>query len=118
MGNITNKNGINNANSKLFINRLDVTTRDEILHRLVKNFWETKSYYSTNSREIAVSQEDEQCLISFIEETKLVEGNYQIPMLWKKGYQNLPNNYEATLRRLKPFQRRLQRKPKLFSKYQ
>ena len=38
-------------------------------------------------------------------------------MLWKKGNQNLPKNYEAALRRLKPLQRRLQRNPELFSKY-
>ena len=31
LGNIT-KNGTNNANSKLFINRLDITTRDEMLY--------------------------------------------------------------------------------------
>ena len=39
---------------------------------------------------------------SFIEETKLVEGMYQVQILWKKGIQKLPNNYEAALRRLKP----------------
>ena len=64
-----------------------------------------------------MSQEDKQRLNSLIEETKLIEGNYQEPMLWKKGNQKLRNNYEAALRRLKPLQRRLQRIPKLFNKY-
>ena len=64
-----------------------------------------------------MSQEDKQRLNSLIEETKLIEGKYQEPMLWKKGNQKLRNNYEAALRRLKPLQRRLQRIPKLFNKY-
>ena len=38
LGNITNKNETNNTNSKLPINHLDVTTRDEALHQLVKSF--------------------------------------------------------------------------------
>ena len=43
LGNITSKNETNNANSKLSINHLDVTTRDEMLDRLVKKFWETEN---------------------------------------------------------------------------
>ena len=84
MGNITNKNETNNVNSKLPINRLDITTRDEALHRLVKNFRKTENYLSTNSREVAVSQQDKQCLNTLIGKTKLVEGKYQVLMLWKK----------------------------------
>ena len=116
MGNITSKNETNNANSKLSINRLDITTKDELLHRLVKKFLETEDYLSTISRETTMSQEDKQSLNSLIEETKLVEGKYQVPMLWKKGNQKPQNNYEAALR-LKPLQRRLQRNSELFSKY-
>ena len=115
LGNITSKNETNNANSKLSINRFDITNRDEMLYRLVKNDWETEEYLSTNSREIAMSHEDKQCLNSLVEETKLVEGKYQVPILWKKENQNLPNNYEAALRRIIPLQRRLQRNPELFS---
>ena len=48
LGNIASKNETNNANSKLSINRLDITTRDEMLHLLVKNFWETEELLSTN----------------------------------------------------------------------
>ena len=91
------------------INRLDRTTRDEMIHWLVKDFWETEDYLSTNSKEITMSQEDKHCLNSLIEETKLVEGKHQVPMLWKKRNKKLQNNYEATLRRLEPLQRRLQR---------
>ena len=50
LGNMTNKNETNNANSKFSINRLDITTRDEMLHQLVKNFGETEDYFSTKSR--------------------------------------------------------------------
>ena len=76
MGNLTNKNETNNTNSKLSINRPDITARNETLHQLVKNFWENEDYFSTNSREVAMSQEDKQCLNRLIEETKLVEGKY------------------------------------------
>ena len=64
-----------------------------------------------------MSQEHKRCLSSLIEETKLVEGQYRVPMLWKQGNQKLPNNYEAALRRLKPLQRSLQRSRELFNKY-
>ena len=83
-----NKNETNNTNSKLSINRLDITTRDETLHQLVINFWETEDYLSTNSREVLLSQEDKRCLSSLIEETKLAEGKYQVPMLWKREIKN------------------------------
>ena len=76
LANLTNKNEANNTNSKLFINRLDITARNETLHQLVKNFWETEDYFSTNSREVAMSQEDKQCLNRLIEGTKLVEAKY------------------------------------------
>ena len=49
LGNITNKNETN-TNSKLSINCLDITTRNKALHQLVRNFWETEDYLSTNSR--------------------------------------------------------------------
>ena len=48
-----------------------------------------------------MSQEDKQRLNSLIEETKLIEGKYQEPMLWKKGNQKLRNNYEAALKKAK-----------------
>ena len=64
-----------------------------------------------------MSQEDKQCFNSLIEETKLVEEKYQVPIFWKKGNQNLLNKYEAAMKRLKPLQRRLQRNSKMFSKY-
>ena len=58
LGNITSKNDINDANSNLSINRLDITSRYQMLHQFVKNLWETEDYLSTNSREIAMSQEN------------------------------------------------------------
>ena len=87
-GNITNKNEINNTNSNLPTNSLDLITRDETLHQLVKNPWETEDYLSTNTREVAMDQKDQQRLNSLIEETKLVEGKYQVPMLWKREIKN------------------------------
>ena len=63
-----------------------------------------------------MSQKDKQRLNSLIEETKLVEGKYQVPMSWKRRNQKLPNNYEAALRRLKPLQGRQQRSRELFSR--
>ena len=117
LGNITNKNEINNTNSNLSTNCLDITTRDETLHQLVKNSWETEDYLSTNSREVTKGQKDKLPLNSLIEETKLVEGKFLVPILWKRGNQKLPNNYEAGLRRLKPLQRRQQGNSELFSRY-
>ena len=56
-----------------------------MLYQPVKNLWETEGFFSANSREIAMSHEDSKCLKSLIEETNLVRGKYQVPILWEKG---------------------------------
>ena len=47
--------------------------------------------------------------------TKIVNGKYEVPMLWKQINSRLPNNHEMVLRR--SLHKRFLRNPSLFEKY-
>ena len=117
LGKLSNENKSYNKNPQFSINRIDISTRDKMLNELVKRFWECEDCYSTNSADIAMSREDKDCLNKLDSETKLVDGKFQVPMLWKKGNQTLDNNYEIAFRRLKPLHRRFRKDPELYIKY-
>ena len=55
---------------------------------------------SDNSRETDMSIEDKQCLKVLEARTKIVNGKYGVPMLWKQIDSRLSNNHEMALRRL------------------
>ena len=64
-----------------------------------------------------MSIEDKQSLKMLEAGTKLVNGKYEVPMLWKRIYSRLPNNQQMTLRRLRSLHKRFLGNPGLFEKY-
>ena len=76
------------------INCIEVLQHDEMLDQIVKRFWETEDCFIVNSRETAMSIEDKQCLKMLEAGTKIVNGKYEVPMLWKQMDSRLLNNHE------------------------
>ena len=88
-----------------------------MLDQIVRQFWETEDCLDANSTETAMSIEDKQCLKMLAAGTKIVNGKYEVPMLWKQIDSRLPNNHEMALRRLRSLHKRFLGNPDLFEKY-
>ena len=52
-----------------------------MLDQIVKRFWEIEDCLNANSRKIAMSIEDKQCLKVLEAGSKILNGKYQVPML-------------------------------------
>ena len=70
-----------------------------------------------NSRETAMNIEDKQCLKVLEAWTKIVNGKYEVPMLWKQIDSRLSNNHKIALRRLRSLHKAFLENPDLFEKY-
>ena len=88
-----------------------------MLDQIVKRFWKTEDCRNANSRETAMSIEDKQCLKVLEAGTKIVNGRYKVPMLWKQIDSRLPNNHEMAMRRLRSLHKQFRENPDLFEKY-
>ena len=64
-----------------------------------------------------MSIEDKQCLKVLEAGTKIVNGKYKKPMLWKQRVRKLLNDHEMTLRRQRSLHKRFLGNPDLFEKY-
>ena len=90
--------------------------RCDELQNQIKNMYEnefTDSHASKNE----MSREDKTVERLFDTECELVDGHFQIPLPWKDGIEDLPNNREMAAHRLSSLKKRLQRDPTLFGKY-
>ena len=90
--------------------------RCDELQNQIKSMYEnefTDSHASKNE----MSREDKTVERLFDTECELVDGHFQIPLPWKDGIEDLPNNREMAAHRLSSLKKRLQRDPTLFGKY-
>ena len=117
LGNTTEREKPQKDGREYHINRIEVLQHDEMLDQIVKRFWETKDCLNANSRETAMSIEDKQCLKVLEAGTKIVNGKYEVPMLWKQIDSRLPNNHKIALRRLRSLHKLFLENPDLFEKY-
>ena len=88
-----------------------------MLDQTVKKFLETKDCLNGNSGETAMSIGDKQCLKVLEIGTKIVNGKYEVPILWKQIDSSLLNNHEIALRRLTFHHKQFLGNPDLFEKY-
>ena len=117
LGNNTEREKPQKGGREYRVNRIEVLQHDEMLDQIVKRFWETEHCLCANSRGTAMSIEDKLCLKVLEVETKIVNGKYEVPMLWKQIDSRLPNNHEMALRRLISLHERFLGNPELFEKY-
>ena len=96
------------------VNRINIVRNDDLIHNSVKQFWEYEECINANSQETTMPMSNIKCLRKLTRETKFTNGKYEFPMLWKESCEELPDNYQIALQRLKLLQRRFKRNDKLF----
>ena len=65
----------------------------------LKKFWENDSKIELTGSKAGLSQNDMECLKKLDESSILVDGKYQVPMLWSPENIRLPKNHNMALRR-------------------
>ncbi|XP_071111155.1 uncharacterized protein [Haliotis cracherodii] len=89
--------------------RINLTiTRDQHLSDQLEDFWKTESFGISHNKTKPYSTEDEKAQYILETTTQLIEGHYQIGMLWRDK-SSLPNNLKAAQRRLKILTKRIVR---------
>ena len=85
---IINKSLINFVNSDL-----------DILSQKVEQFWSVESY-GTTKEDVSLLPKDEQRALNILESTTVKKDDrYEIGLLWKSDYPNLPNNRSLAISR-------------------
>lgn len=76
------------------------------------DFWRMESIGS-NKVDPSVSVEDKSALAILESTTKLVNGRYEVGMLWKSDQPQLPNNFSVASAQFQSLERKLSRNPEL-----
>ena len=64
-------------------------------------FWGFDSKIAESINESDYSQDDVKCIKKLHQETKWLQGKYELPMLWPDKVEELSNNSNATLQKLR-----------------
>ena len=110
----SSKTQVDDINEQVSVN---LTFTSE-LNDSVRKFWELDSKMEQHHNEVGLSQQDKECMKKLETNTKLVDGKYEVPMLWINDDVKLPNNYHMALRRFKLLKNRLKRDTELREKYE
>ena len=81
----------------------------QTLNETMKSFWELESF--------GIPTTDPSLFDEFCDTVAFREGRYEVQLPWKKPRQDLPNNYELSLKRLKGLLRRLRNDPDVLREY-
>ena len=87
------------------------------LESLVEEFWVQEHNGILPFRDVAMSVEDITASDQLDSGTKLVEGQYEVPMLWADPAIKLPNNISLAEKRFSYLRKRLRADPKLYEQY-
>ena len=88
-----------------------IKAEDQTLQEQIKKFWETESFGTTHNSQCSSSMEDRESLKRLENGTQLVNGHYQVPMLWRKETSciNLPDSQPVALQRYRTLLKRFRR---------
>ena len=88
------------------------------LEKLVEKFWVQEHTGILPSRDIAMSQEDIEASKQLKNDTKMIDGRYEVPMFWTNPTVKLPNNVSVAQKRFTFLRKRLRADPILHKKYE
>ena len=95
-----------------------IRKQEDDLHQLVNTLWDADFQPGMGVLDTPNSSEDRNALQRLTTSiTTTDDGHYQLPLLWKKDYPSLPNNFEMVKQRLSSLKRRLLKDPSLKAKY-
>ena len=84
------------------VNFLSVDIEDQI-----ERFWKIEDYGASKADDKPLSIEDKRALKILEDTTRVVDGHYEVGLLWKEDQPQLPNNRAMAERRLELLRRRL-----------
>ena len=96
----------------------DQPTDDVQLNNSLERFWKQEQSLISPAKDTAMSQEDTKALQRLDSETRLVNGHYEVPMLWRYPDIHLPNNYIQAFKRFMLLVKRFHADPDLHIKYE
>lgn len=73
---------------------------NEVLHETVKSSWRTEDFVCRYDYDVQRSVEDEWVMDLLSEQTREVNGQYMVPLLWKHRNIQLPDNRFVAIHRL------------------
>ncbi|XP_055910847.1 uncharacterized protein LOC129945212 [Eupeodes corollae] len=91
----------------------DAIKPEESLHDLVKQHFSTEEFGVKPPKGDFVSREEKRAIDIMESSIKLVDGQYEIGLLWNSDNVKLPDSYPMAFRRLVSFEKSLKRKPHL-----
>ena len=106
-----------NSDSKDFTCNPVNTSEEDKIHEMVENFWAQENYGIAPERDMGMSKQDKEAELKLNSHTKMVDGKYEIPMLWKDGTVTLPSNLSQATKRLEFLVKRFKADPDLYQNY-
>ncbi|XP_077968072.1 uncharacterized protein LOC120334576 [Styela clava] len=103
-------------NSDVHIHCVQVQEQD-LLSQQIKCLWESDFKDASLSPIPSMSKEDKYALQLMEDSVEIVDGHYQLPLPWKPGCPDLPDNRSVAMKRLKYIERKLKSDPVLKKKY-
>jgi hypothetical protein len=94
-----------------------IQTQEDQLNHQIHQFWDIESFGVTAKFKHPCSFEDQQAMHILDQETKFVDGHYEIPMLWRNKDKGLPDNKSMAEKRFQTLVKRLSRDEKLRDQY-
>jgi hypothetical protein len=94
-----------------------LSSEEDSLSIQVEKFWKTESFGVSANFSKPTSIEDQRSLHALKAGTKLIDGHFQVPMLWKEKMEPLPNNRPQADQRFNSLLRRLSSDQDLQDKY-
>ena len=79
--------------------------------RQIQKFWDTESFGVRHHQQHPSSADDRNAMKKLEENTKHIDGHYQVPMLWKSNDVHFPDNRQMAKRRLDSLEKRYDREP-------
>ena len=98
------------------IDEVDISA-GEHLDSQVERFWKQENDAISLDSGASMSVEDSIALEKLQNDTKLIDGHYQVPMLWRCETGKLPNNIGLVRKRFELLKRRLRKNPELNHKF-
>ena len=83
----------------------------------VKNWWRTENFGCRYDNDTQCSVEDERVMKFLDENTRKVDGRYEVPLIWCDDKVKLPDNFAAAAQRLNFLEKKLNCNPELAERY-
>ena len=100
-----------------FTRIVNVEKEEDVFMQQLERFWKTDNAGLIPDCKVSMSVEDKRALAVMESTAKLVDGHYQLALLWREPAPKLPNNPIMAERRLQLFKERFLQDPELFEKY-